>query len=180
VVLALDGSYKNDSTVVLGCTVEEHPHLFVLGMWERDPNADESWRVDIQEVEETVRQACRTFNVKEVNCDPYRWARTIQLLEDEGLPMMEFPQSPNRMVPATQRLYEAVLNDGVTHDGDPRLARHIENAALKIDSRGARLSKEGEGRKIDAAVTAVMAFDRAATLATEPDPRPKRVYGFGY
>jgi phage terminase large subunit-like protein len=47
------------------------------------------------------------------------------------------------------------------------LARHIGNAVLREDTRGARLAKEGKDspRRIDAAVAAVMAHDRAAALA---------------
>jgi len=43
------------------------------------------------------------------------------------------------MGPATSRLYEAVVDRLVTHDGSPALARHVANAVLKEDSRGARL-----------------------------------------
>jgi phage terminase large subunit-like protein len=77
------------------------------------------------------------------------------------------------MVPATARFYEAVLNQGLTHSGDPRLARHMDNATLKVDSRGARLAKDARNspRKIDLAVAAVMAFDRAcAPLTDGPEP----------
>ncbi len=43
---------------------------------------------------------------------------------------------------------------------------------LKIDSRGQRLSKESKhsARRIDLAVAAVMAFDRAAALDQAPMP----------
>jgi hypothetical protein len=45
--------------------------------------------------------------------------------------------------------------------------RHIGNAVLREDARGARLAKERKDspRRIDAAVAAVMAHDRAAALA---------------
>ena len=78
--------------------------------------------------------------------------------------MVEFPQSPARMTPATTRFYEAVMNRSVTHSDDPRLARHIGNAVLKADSRGTRIYKEHKhsNRRIDLAVAAVMALDRAA------------------
>jgi phage terminase large subunit-like protein len=68
------------------------------------------------------------------------------------------------MTPATARFYEAVVNGQVSHSGDSRLARHIGNAVLREDSRGARLAKERKDspRRIDAAV---MAHDRAAALA---------------
>ncbi len=53
------------------------------------------------------------------------------------------------------------------HDGDPSMARHVANAILRADSRGARLAKEHKDskRRIDAAVSAVMAVHRAAELA---------------
>jgi hypothetical protein len=46
-------------------------------------------------------------------------------------------------------------------------ASHIGNAILREDARGARLAKEHKDspRRIDAAVAAVMAHDRAAALA---------------
>jgi phage terminase large subunit-like protein len=106
-------------------------------------------------------------------CDPFRWARTYQALEAEGLPVVEFPQSPARMVPATQRFYEAVINHSLTHSGDPRLARHIDNCTLKVDARGARLGKDAKNspRKIDLAVSAVMAYAQACvTPVSAPEP----------
>ena len=98
---------------------------------------------------------------------PFRWARSLQLLEGEGLPVLEHPQSPGRMTPATARFYEAVVNCALTHSGDSRLARHIGSAVLRQDARGARLAKERRDspRRIDAAVATVMAHDRAAALA---------------
>ena len=74
------------------------------------------------------------------------------------------------MVPATTRFFEAVINHGLTHSGDPAMNRHIDNTVLKTDARGSRLAKEsaGSSRKIDLAVAAVMAFARAAFLSTEP------------
>ena len=69
------------------------------------------------------------------------------------------------MTPATTRFYEAVVSGAITHSGDPLIARHVGNAVLKSDSRGTRIYKEHKHspRKIDLAVAAVMAFDRAST-----------------
>jgi Terminase large subunit, endonuclease domain len=121
------------------------PHVFVVGVWENPRPGDETFRIDVQEVEQTIRDTCRRWNVLEVTADPYRWTRTLQVLQDERIPASEFPQSPSRMTPATTALYEAVVNGAVTHDGDARLARHVGNAVLKIDSRGSRLAKRTSG-----------------------------------
>lgn len=166
VVLGFDGSFNNDSTALVAVSCpegDELPHIEVVEAWERPHGAANDWAVPIQDVEDEIRDACRRFQVREIACDPFRWARTYQILESEGLPIVEFPQSPARMVPATQRFYEAVLNKTITHSGDPRLARHISNTVVRTDSRGSRISKDSKAspRKIDLAVSAVMALERA-------------------
>ncbi|HET6834874.1 MAG TPA: terminase TerL endonuclease subunit, partial [Acidimicrobiales bacterium] len=116
---------------------------------------------------EAIRQACRRWQVREIVADPYRWTRSLQALEAERLPVSEFPQSPSRMTPATTGLYEAIVNHQVTHSDDPRLARHVGNCVVRVDSRGTRLAKEHKHslRRIDLAVAAVMAHSRATWLA---------------
>ncbi len=172
VVLGFDGSFSNDSTALVAVEVGEVPHIDVVQCWERPPEADNAWRVPIVEVEEAIRNACRRWQVREIACDPHRWARTYQILEDEGLPIVEFPQSPQRMTPATQRFYEAVLNGTLTHSGDPRLARHVDNCVLRVDQRGSRITKDAKNspRKIDLAVAAVMALDRASQPVEPEQP----------
>lgn len=164
VVLGFDGSVNNDSTalVVVSCT--EVPHIDVVRCWERPETADQDWAVPITDVEEAIRVACHRWKVREIVCDPFRWQRSMQILADEGLPVVEFPQTASRMTPATARFYEAVMNKTLTHSGDARLARHLSNACLKVDARGQRLLKETKysTRKIDCAIAAVMAFDRAS------------------
>ncbi|EST24362.1 terminase large subunit domain-containing protein [Streptomyces roseochromogenus] len=178
VCLGFDGSFNGDSTalVVVSCPQGdgELPHVDVVEAWERPPEADQGWTVPIVDVENAVRAACRRWQVREIVCDPYRWARTYQVLEDEGLPIVEFPQSPARMIPATTRFYEATVNQQLTHSGDPRLARHLANCVIKTDSRGSRLSKDSKGspRRIDLAVAAVMALERALQDPERP-PEPQ-------
>ncbi|MFI2184608.1 terminase TerL endonuclease subunit [Streptomyces sioyaensis] len=175
VCLGFDGSFNGDSTalVVVSCPVDgEAPHVDVVEAWERPAEAGPGWTVPILDVEAAIRAACRRWDVREIVCDPYRWGRTYQVLEDEGLPIVEFPQSPARMIPATTRFYEAVMNRTVTHSGDPRLARHLANCVVRTDSRGSRLSKDAKHspRKIDLAISAVMALERACQ---EPEPEPE-------
>jgi phage terminase large subunit-like protein len=162
VVLAFDGSFNGDTTVLVVATVADRPAIDLVEMWTGAGN-----QVPIVDVEQAIRQACRRWRVLEIAADPFRWARSLQLLDGEGLPILEYPQSPGRMTPATARFYEAVVNGQLTHSGDTRLARHVGNAVLREDARGARLAKERKDspRRIDAAVAAVMAHDRAAALA---------------
>jgi phage terminase large subunit-like protein len=164
VVLGFDGSYNNDSTGLVVCTVGDDPLMDVVWASERPKNAPQDWVVPIDEAEDAIRKACKRWHVLEVACDPSRWARSMQVLEAERLPMVEFPQSGSRMIPATERFYEAVMNRTLTHTGNPDLARHIGNAVIRRTTHGGHLQKDAKGspRKIDLAVCAVMALDRAS------------------
>ncbi len=162
--LGFDGSFNNDSTALVVVACGDTPHVDVVECWEKDPLDGPDWVVPILDVEDAIRQACRRWQVREIVCDPFRWARTYQILEAESLPIVEFPANISRMVPATERFFEAVMNHGLTHSGDARLARHVANCVVKSDSRGQRITKEAKHspRKIDLAVAAVCAFDRAS------------------
>ena len=177
IVLGFDGSYSGDSTGLVGCTLDGH--LFVVAAWER-PAGDHGWRVDIGEVEQTIRDACARWKVVEVACDPFRWARSMQMLEEEGLPIVEWPtSSPARMVPACAEFYDAVMDSRISHDGDPRLVRHVRNAVVKRDRFGPRIVKDAREspRKIDLAVCAVIAHSRARAYRTAaPTARPMYSY----
>lgn len=173
VVLAFDGSLNHDTTALMGCTVEDVPHLFYVWCWQRPFDADPAWHVPVTDVEQTIREFCATHNVIEIVADTHRWERSLQVLADEGLPMVEFPQSDERMVKATERLYDAVLNGLVTHDDNELVSRHIGNARTRQTNRGIRLMKTTKRSplKIDLAVTAVMAFGTASNTKTPPKPR---------
>lgn len=164
VCLGFDGSFTNDSTALVVASCGEAPHVEVAECWEKPATANNDWVVPIVDVEEAIRAACRRWQVREIVCDPYGYRRSQQILEDEGLPVVDFPQTAQHMTPATQRFYEAVMNRSVTHSGDLRLSRHLANAVLRVDARGQRITKDAKNsaRKIDLAVAAVMAFDRAS------------------
>ena len=90
----------------------------------------------------------------------------MEVLQERGVPIVEYPStSARRMVPACAKFYDAVMEKRIVHDGDPVLARHLSNAVTKIDNLGIRIVKDQRNspRKIDAAVAAVLATDRALT-----------------
>jgi len=104
VCLGFDGSYNGDVTALVVASCADKPHVDVVRVWERPEHAH-GWEVPIIEVEDAIRDACRRWTVKEIVCDPFRWGRSMQVLEGENLPVVSFPQTAARMTPATQRLY---------------------------------------------------------------------------
>lgn len=179
VVIALDGSFSDDSTALLLGTVSTTPHFDVLGLWDK-PAGREDWRVPVAEVEDTIRAACRRWETVEIVADPFRWTRTLQTLEAEGLPVVEFPHSPSRLTAATGDLLNAANNGDLSHSGDPRLAAHVAAAVITEDTRGVRLAKSSRrrtARKIDLAACLVMAHSRATWRATRKT-KSRRVRSF--
>lgn len=170
IVLGFDGSFSGDTTVIVGSTVpkseDEVPHVFLVKAWEKDENIhDDTWRVNIAEVEEEILNFCRKYpRVREVACDPFRWQRSMEVLADQGVPIVEYPStSARRMVVGCAKFFDYVTEKRLTHNGDPLLARHLSNAVTKTDNIGVRIVKENRAsaRRIDAAVAAVIAVDRA-------------------
>jgi len=169
IVLGFDGSYNGDASVIVGAVVPkvegDRVKVFLVKAWEKDLEHDpDDWRVDISEVEQTVMEFCQKHTVREIACDPFRWQRSMEVLENKGLPVVSFPQSPQRMIKACARFYDAVAENKIVHDGDPLLARHIGNTAVKLTPAGPHIKKENPNspRKIDAAVAAILAHDRAS------------------
>ncbi len=161
----LDGSWSNDSTGLVACTIER-PHESVLGHWVPDP---ELGHIDMAAVELRVRQVLAMAGCRGLAFDPARFQDLFARLEAEGFAVSEWPtNSLVRMVPACQEFYAAVIEKTLTHDGDPRLASHIANAVLKEDRHGPRIVKEAKSslRKIDLAVCAVGAYAEARRLLT--------------
>jgi phage terminase large subunit-like protein len=175
IIVGFDGSFNGDCTSLVGCTIPkegEKPYLFMIQTWEKQPEDTDDWRVNTQDVEDAIIQFCSRHTVKEIACDPYRWQRSMDAMLEMGLPVIEFPStSPSRMVSACQKFYTSVTEQTMIHDGDPLLERHLSNAVIKTDRLGPRIVKEHRGspRKIDAAVAAVIAFDRATVGRVESE-----------
>ena len=164
VVLGFDGSASGDSTALVGCTVGPAPHLFVLGVWANPGSKD--WRVPRAEVGTVVEAAFARFDVLELAVDPWGWRSEIEGWSAlyPGRVVEYNTAASQRMGPATDRLFVAVAEQTITHDGDERLASHIAHAIAKTTPHGDVIVKDKRmsTRKIDAAIAAIIAADRAA------------------
>lgn len=161
--LAFDGSASGDSTALVGCTADGH--LWVEGLWEADD--DPTWRVPREDVGSVVDEAMVKYQVVELACDPWGWRSEIEgwAKRHGRRRVVEFNTgAAQRMAPATDRLFQAVVTGGCSHDGDPRMAAHMGNCVAKPTPLGDLVSKDKKGspRKIDAAVAAIVAFERAS------------------
>lgn len=162
IVLAFDGSYDNDSTGLVGCTLDGH--LFVLGVWEK-PDRDPDWVVPRDEVDWKVDESMQRWQVLELTPDPNGWHREVADWENRyGDAVVRWnPRQIGTVSAACSEFYSAVVNQRLSHDGDAALQRHLSNATVKETPDGAYITKEGRKspRKIDLAYAAVIAYSRA-------------------
>jgi phage terminase large subunit-like protein len=171
-ILGFDGSWSNDSTalvaVIMPRTEDDVFRAFRVAHWEKDfAINDDSWIVDKKEVSKAVMDFFdQNKNCRELVADPTYWEDEMWQWQEYGIPVVEYKNTLNRTVPATSKLYEAIVNKKLRHNGDVALQRHLDNCVLKIDSqRGARITKDYRNPKlkIDLAIALLMAFDRASS-----------------
>ena len=171
--LAFDGSASGDSTALVGCTADGH--IFIEGLWENP--GDPRWRVPREDVTQAVATAFELYDVVELACDPWGWRSEIEdWAKLHGRrKVIEFNTgAAQRMAPATDRLFQAVATATCSHDGDERLAAHIGNCVAKPTPLGDLVSKDKKGspRKIDAAVAAIVAYERASWHKAKRGSKP--------
>jgi phage terminase large subunit-like protein len=164
--VGIDMALKHDSIAVVVAQPRDGRIVVRAKIWHPDAHA-----MDVAAVEAYLRELHLNFNVREFAYDPAFFQRTAEVLADDGLPMVEFPQSAQRMVPAIGTLYEAIVGQVLAHDGDPMFTDQVLSAVPRQTDAGLRLSKGKSKRKIDAAIACAIAVDRA-TRREEVAPMP--------
>ena len=169
--VGVDVGIKRDSTAV--CIVQflddgsigAWVHLWV-------PTKDEP--VDVTDVMAHLRKLRDRYKVGGVSFDPRFFDVPAKMLHDEGLPMVEVPQSPERMTGIIADLYDRIQRGEIHHDGDPAFAEQVLNAIPRFNERGFTLAKSKSRGRIDACIALALAVDRAQNRAK---PRPALFVG---
>lgn len=169
VALGFDGSQYDDSTALIGCHIESG-HLFVVqrpdgspAIWEKPLGpAGDGWEVPRNEVDSAVRHAFGTYRVHWLYGDPPYWQSEMEAWQaewpDQVVPFETF--RPKQMAFALERMHTAVVSrEGISHDGNAVLARHVANAIKREDRTYLTIRKPRQDRKIDAAVAATLAYE---------------------
>jgi phage terminase large subunit-like protein len=154
----LDVGLKRDSTALVSVQFMPDGRLHAKAkIWL--PKSDEP--VDLQDIMAEIRKLHETYKVEAIAYDPKMFELAAQELYDEGIKMVEFPQSLQRMQPAVGKLYEQVRNNQVTHPHDEGFTQQVLNAVPRLQDGGFTLSKGKSRGRIDAAVALALAVDRA-------------------
>jgi phage terminase large subunit-like protein len=164
--VGVDMALKRDTTAVVLVQHVEGRVVARAKIW-----LPEGGVLDVAAVESYLREVAQQYDIQEIAFDPAFFMRTAEALAEDGFPMVEYPQSPQRMVPACGNLYELIVNQRLAHDGNPLFTDQVLSAAQRMKDSGWTLSKGKSKRKIDAVIALAMATDRATVKQVE-EPTP--------
>lgn len=165
--VGVDVGIKRDSTAVVAVQIRADGRIHAkANIWL--PTSDEP--VDVTDVMQHIRSLSTTYRLQAVSFDPRFFDVPAKMLEAEKLPMVEIPQSLERMTPAIGNLYEIIRAGKMSHDGDPKFGMQVLNAVPQYNERGFTLKKSKSRGRIDACIALALAIERAANRA-KPKPR---------
>jgi len=174
VVAGFDGARYDDATALVACHVETG-NVWTVGVWER-PDRTEDWEVPELEVDAAVAELFDRWRVWRMYADPPFWESTVaawggKYRGSDRKPAV-VPWWTNRWRPigvACRALGSAIRAGEVHHQvdaGDDVLTRHLRNAVRRnVNARDDdgrplwTLAKSAPGRKIDAAMALVLAWE---------------------
>lgn len=104
--------------------------------------------------------------------DRTAFAESAEMLEGDGLNLIEIPMTASVMAPPSTQAFELITTGRLEHDGDPLLLEHVANTTAMLTDRGMKVtrSKHGTTRPNVACVAMV----RAVALAMLDAPPPAR------
>ena len=144
---------------------EPGPNHAVYRKWVIDGRlvATDGATVDYEAIKADVIAAAKRANPAEVVYDPYNATHLAQRLMDEGLKLVEYPQTPPAMAVPCDELVSALKDARLHHDGDPVLAWMAANCVGRFTRKGLLVPmKEKPHQKIDGVVALIMALGRGS------------------
>ena len=170
ITLGFDGSKSNDHTALSACRVSDGA-VFLLRSW--DPENYPTGEIPRDEVDATVRSAFERFKVVAFRADVREFEAYIDSWGKDYKRKLKINASPNNPVAFDmrgqkkkfaldcERFLDAVLEEELVHNGDPALRWYVLNAhrnPTNYDAVSIRKESKDSSRKIDGAVTAVLAY----------------------
>jgi phage terminase large subunit-like protein len=115
---------------------------------------------DQRKIIEDLQTFCQRFDVQEIPFDPREMAFMSTAMLDEGLPMVEFPQTTLRMSEPMKHFESLVYGHTLAHGDDPVLTWMVSNVVVRTTQKMIHPAKIRHENKIDGIIAAIMAVAR--------------------
>jgi hypothetical protein len=126
----------------------------------------EEGRSILSMTEDRILELCRLYDA-EVHAPGVGFIRSRELLEDEGLRVVDAPQSATGLAAATGTFNKLLRSGLLMHDGDPILRAHALSATVKTNESGEKYEASDRARGLIALVMAV----HGVTEMSAPAPK---------
>ena len=120
----------------------------------------------LMRTEDAIMAMCDRYTVLGVHAPRAGFMRSAEMLEARGVPIVEAPQTPIRMVEWSGTLNRLLRSGTLLHDGDPQTRNQMLAAVVKTTETGERYLPSDTAR----AVVAVAGAVHAATAIPAPAP----------
>lgn len=154
--LGVDAALSRDKTgVMLNIfDAETRTHNWLLHVFEKD---ERTGQMPFDEIEELILQLAEEYQIQACGYDRFAFGRSAQILDEEGVPMVVVPQRPEVMSPASQIVFDAVMEGRLRHGGDPQLRAMVQAAVPRESDYGWRFDKRRSKRSIDGLIAGTIA-----------------------
>lgn len=124
--------------------------------------------VDYARIEARVYELMAQCDVAAVAIDPWNARDLTTRLGQQGVPVVEVPQTMANLTSASKALETLVLSRKLRHDGHPILRWCVSNAVADVDANGnLKPSKKRSHERIDGVSALVTALARAVVHVVE-------------
>lgn len=162
----VDMALKHDSLSVAVLWELEDGRLYLSAyIQHRQPGVD---RLDHIEPFDLIRWIAANYELVGLAYDPRFFELPAQMLAADGINVIEWNQTPERMQPACSAAYVAIADRDICHDGNRLLASHIAAGRRRNGERGFTLGKLTATGHIDGCIAFILA--KAAHDLPEPEP----------
>lgn len=126
--------------------------------------------VDYEFVEKYITDTAAKYNVRGIGFDPFLAKQTMQRLQAESLPVIEFRQNMSNFCGPSKELERLLLAGRIRHGGHPVLRWMASNVTAYQDcNNNIRPDKAKSVEKIDGIVALLIALGLATTAKETPE-----------
>lgn len=164
-ILGVDIGISHDTCAVVGVVKDGNKiKLACSRKWQPSKKNP----IDLEEtVEAYIKELAQGYSIEEVLFDPYQFHRSAMTLQKEGVNMVEYPQTLDRLTSMSQNLYDLIKGGNLVLYRDKEMKSHAQKATAKETARGWRIVKKKASHKIDLIIALAMSCQGAARMDTD-------------
>ena len=153
IFVGLDIGYRNDYTAIVSVAKTEDS-IRLVDHKAFKPGKDE---INFEDIENYLLDLNKNYDIQGIYFDPFQAVNLAQNLKKKNINMVELPQSQQKTIEFSQNLYDHIKNQKIAFYENRELRESLINCQVKYSTRGYRIIKKVQSKKIDLAIALAMA-----------------------